>query len=100
MAGVPGPLEDGHQLRAVSVPNVPYPLEAYISGSQAARVCAAAGMRLCAPVEWRKACEGPKNQKFGYGNEPRGRAERNDAEATAPCCGSSRRSPSRGTSSA
>ena len=62
-----GALEDGHQLRAVSVPNV-YP-QAYISGAQAARACAMAGKRLCAPVEWRKACEGPKNQKFGYGND-------------------------------
>jgi sulfatase modifying factor 1 len=71
-----GPLEDGHQLRAVSVPNV-YP-QAYISGAQAARVCAAAGKRLCAPVEWRKACEGPKSQKFGYGND-RASGKCNDA---------------------
>lgn len=62
-----GPLEDGHSLRAVSRPNV-YP-QAYISGAQAAQACAAAGKRLCSPVEWRKACVGPRDQKFGYGNE-------------------------------
>jgi hypothetical protein len=62
-----GPLEEGHALRAVSVPNV-YP-QAYISGAQAARACAAAGKRLCAPVEWRKACMGPKQATFGYGDQ-------------------------------
>jgi len=62
-----GPIETGHQLRAVSAPNV-YP-QAYISGAQAASACAAAGKRLCAPVEWRKACMGPKQAMFGYGNE-------------------------------
>jgi hypothetical protein len=62
-----GAIEDGHMLRAVSAPNV-YP-QAYISGAQAARACAAAGKRLCAPVEWRKACTGPNQATFGYGNE-------------------------------
>jgi formylglycine-generating enzyme len=62
-----GPIEQGHALRAVSAPNV-YP-QAYISGAQAARACAAAGKRLCAPVEWRKACMGPKQTTFGYGAE-------------------------------
>jgi hypothetical protein len=62
-----GVLADGHALRAVSAPNV-YP-QAYISGAQAARACAASGKRLCAPVEWRKACMGPQKTTFGYGNE-------------------------------
>ncbi len=62
-----GALEPGHRVRAVSRPNV-YP-QAYISGAQAAEACAASGKRLCAPVEWRKACMGPKNVKFGYGSE-------------------------------
>jgi hypothetical protein len=62
-----GAIEDGHMLRAVSAPNV-YP-QAYISGAQAARACAGAGKRLCAPVEWRKACMGPQQTTFGYGNE-------------------------------
>ena len=62
-----GPLEAGHRLRAVSRSHV-IP-QAYISGAQAAEACASAGKRLCAPVEWRKACRGPEDQKFGYGNE-------------------------------
>ena len=43
--------------------------QAYISGAQAAAACEASGKRLCAPVEWRKACRGPREQTFGYGNE-------------------------------
>jgi sulfatase modifying factor 1 len=62
-----GPIEDGHDLRAVSRPDV-YP-QAYISGAQAEAACEASGKRLCAPVEWRKACRGPREQTFGYGNE-------------------------------
>jgi hypothetical protein len=62
-----GVIEEGHSLRAVSVPNV-YP-QAYISGAQAARACAASGKRLCAPIEWRRACMGPDQTTFGYGNE-------------------------------
>jgi formylglycine-generating enzyme required for sulfatase activity len=61
-----GAVEEGHTLVAVSARNV-YP-QAYISGAQAERACAAAGKRLCAPVEWRKACMGPDKQVFGYGN--------------------------------
>lgn len=57
----------GRSVRAVSLPNV-YP-QAYISGAQAAQACAAAGKRLCAPIEWRKACMGPRGQTFGYGGE-------------------------------
>jgi sulfatase modifying factor 1 len=60
-------IEEDRAVRAVSVPNV-YP-QAYISGAQAAKACAAAGKRLCAPVEWRKACMGPAERAFGYGAE-------------------------------
>ena len=60
-------VQSGHSLRAVSVAGV-YP-QAYISGAQAAQACEAAGKRLCAPVEWRKACMGPRAQTFGYGSE-------------------------------
>jgi formylglycine-generating enzyme len=60
-------VEDGRAVRAVSAPNV-YP-QAYISGAQAAKACAAAGKRLCAPVEWRRACMGPGGRAFGYGAE-------------------------------
>jgi hypothetical protein len=57
-------ITDATKVRAVSVANV-YP-QAYISGAQAARACAASGKRLCAPVEWRKACMGPQPTPFGY----------------------------------
>jgi sulfatase modifying factor 1 len=60
-------VEAGRALRAVSAPQV-YP-QGYISGAQAAAACAASGKRLCAPVEWRAACVGPKKQTFGYGSE-------------------------------
>jgi hypothetical protein len=62
-----GPIDESRTLRAVSAPNV-YP-QAYISGAQAARACEAAKKRLCAPVEWRKACMGPQQTSFGYGSE-------------------------------
>ena len=62
-----GAVENGHAFRAVSRPRV-YP-QAYISGEQAARACAAAGKRLCAPIEWRKACMGPNETTFGYGRQ-------------------------------
>lgn len=60
-----GPVDNGSHVRAVSVADV-YP-QAYISGAQAAKACAASGKRLCAPVEWRKACMGPDSTTFGYG---------------------------------
>jgi sulfatase modifying factor 1 len=60
-------IEEGRPVRAISVPGV-YP-QAYISGAQAAKACAASGKRLCAPVEWRKACVGPAGRSFGYGSE-------------------------------
>jgi sulfatase modifying factor 1 len=62
-----GRVDDAHRVRAISVANV-YP-QGYISGAQAARACAAAGKRLCAPVEWRKACMGPQQSTFGYGTQ-------------------------------
>ncbi len=62
-----GAIGEGHSLRAVSRPNV-FP-QAYISGAQAARACGASRKRLCAPVEWRKACMGPEGTTFGYGSE-------------------------------
>lgn len=43
--------------------------QAYVSGAQAAAACAAAGKRLCAPVEWRAACGGSQGFAFPYGPE-------------------------------
>jgi sulfatase modifying factor 1 len=57
---------DGCTLRAESRPGVAP--QGYISGAQAELACQAAGKRLCAPVEWRKACMGPGERTFGYGD--------------------------------
>ena len=54
-------------VRAVSRPNV-YP-QGYISATLAERACAASGKRLCRVDEWQKACRGPENRKYGYGDE-------------------------------
>ncbi len=41
--------------------------QAYISGSQAAAACSAAGKRLCQPAEWRHACGGTGKTAYPYG---------------------------------
>ena len=58
--------DPGFVYRAISAPDV-IP-QAYVSGAQAAQACEAAGKRLCAPVEWRKACMGPDSATYGYGS--------------------------------
>ena len=58
---------EGHVVRAVSEPGlVP---QAYISGKQAQEACARSGKRLCKASEWRKACRGPENLRYGYGDK-------------------------------
>jgi hypothetical protein len=57
---------DGRAVRAVSVPGV-FP-QGYISGAEASQACSNAGKRLCTPMEWRKACVGPRTLQFGYGD--------------------------------
>src|SRR5579884_2523687 len=42
--------------------------QAYISGTQAAAACAAAGKRLCTDAEWLRACQGPTGTTYPYGN--------------------------------
>ena len=42
--------------------------QGYISGSEAAKACQAAGKRLCNSSEWLAACRGPKNNTYPYGN--------------------------------
>lgn len=57
---------EGHVVRAISVPGVvPH---GYISEIQAKAACARSGKRLCRPLEWRKACMGPRHTTFGYGD--------------------------------
>ena len=59
---VPDP---GRAFRAVSIPGV-VP-QAYVSGEQAERACAASGKRLCRAVEWRHACGGSAGTVYPYG---------------------------------
>ncbi|MDB4944666.1 MAG: hypothetical protein JWP97_4200 [Labilithrix sp.] len=56
---------DGHDVRAVSVPQV-FP-QGYISEVQAEDACSASGKRLCKPDEWKTACMGPARTTFPYG---------------------------------
>ena len=42
--------------------------QGYISGTVAARACEAAGKRLCSSREWVRACQGPNENTFPYGN--------------------------------
>ncbi len=57
---------DGHDVRAISAPGV-FP-QGYVSGTQARAACARSGKRLCSPMEWRKACVGPRTLQYGYAN--------------------------------
>ncbi|MBS2019238.1 MAG: SUMF1/EgtB/PvdO family nonheme iron enzyme [Deltaproteobacteria bacterium] len=58
---------NGHHVRAVSRPGV-VP-QAHISMVEAKRACAASGKRLCKAAEWKKACKGPENTRFPYGEK-------------------------------
>ncbi len=60
----PYALVDGHDVRAVSQAGV-FP-QGYVSGAQAAAACERSGKRLCTPMEWRKACVGPRALQYGY----------------------------------
>jgi hypothetical protein len=75
---------DGHEtsVRAVSRPGV-VP-QAYISGQQAAGACHASGKRLCGPDEWERACRGPSNFQFPYGDQRRAGACNDDVRSTHP----------------
>src|SRR5262249_41218924 len=67
--------------RAVSVKGaVP---QGYISGEKAKAACINAGKRLCNNTEWLRACRGPANDIYPYGNtrEP---GVCNDARSTHP----------------
>ncbi len=54
------------ELVAVSIAGVKP--QGYISGDQAARVCANAGKRLCEAEEWVRACRGPNLTRYPYGD--------------------------------
>jgi serine/threonine protein kinase/formylglycine-generating enzyme required for sulfatase activity len=70
---------DEHLLVSVQVPTFcideyEYPNKAgalptvNVSWEEAERACAKAGKRLCTEEEWEKACKGPGNARFPYGN--------------------------------
>jgi len=54
---------------------LPYPNEAgaipqtNVTRDEAARSCAAKGKRLCTELEWERACKGPDNRRYEYGDE-------------------------------
>jgi formylglycine-generating enzyme required for sulfatase activity len=62
----PFALADGHTVRAVTAPGV-YP-HGYVSALQASRACAQSEKRLCKSTEWRRACRGPEEHAWGYGD--------------------------------
>jgi serine/threonine protein kinase/formylglycine-generating enzyme required for sulfatase activity len=39
-----------------------------VSWTAAKRACEKKGRRLCTEAEWERACKGPKNRRFAYGN--------------------------------
>ncbi len=56
----------GEMVTAVSLRNaVP---QAFISQLEAGAACTAAGKRLCSDPEWLRACQGPTNTTYPYGN--------------------------------
>lgn len=60
---------DGREREFVAVSVKGRRPQGYISGDQAAKVCGAAGKRLCANDEWVTACRGPEVTKYPYGNK-------------------------------
>jgi hypothetical protein len=57
---------DDETYRAVSLRGaIP---QSYISGCDAERACEASGKRLCRNEEWERACRGPDNLTYPYGN--------------------------------
>jgi formylglycine-generating enzyme len=69
------------RVRAVSLAGaIP---QGFINGLQAAAACAEAGKRLCTDLEWLRACQGPGNTTYPYGNT-RQAGVCNDARAVHP----------------
>jgi formylglycine-generating enzyme required for sulfatase activity len=57
-------LDNSH---ATSRPDV-LPWQVGADNALATAACAAAGKRLCTPVEWQAACKGPEDRVYGYGS--------------------------------
>jgi formylglycine-generating enzyme required for sulfatase activity len=62
---------DGREAELVAVSVAERSPQGYVSGDQAARLCANAGKRLCQIDEWTRACRGPSGRRYPYGNERR-----------------------------
>ncbi len=77
------------RLRAVSRPGV-YP-QGHISGRQAEQACRASGKRLCTAAEWERACAGPRQTTYPYGDRRVPRACNDDVRATHPVPEAARR---------
>ncbi|MFO0611403.1 MAG: SUMF1/EgtB/PvdO family nonheme iron enzyme [Polyangiaceae bacterium] len=77
---VPRITDEEHVHRAIQVSEFtidvfPYPNDPQgaapktgVTRDEAAGLCQANGKRLCTEVEWERACKGPKDQTFEYGN--------------------------------
>ena len=64
-------------MKAFFVDELPYPNEpgaiplTGVTQPRAAELCAAQGKRLCTELEWERACKGPQNFTYPYGNRYR-----------------------------
>ena len=61
--------QGGYWIDAFEYPNVPNQRPvANASFDQANQACADSGKRLCTAQEWRRACAGSENKRYGYGD--------------------------------
>lgn len=64
-------------LRGFYIDLLPYPNEAgaiptsNVTRDDAEQLCAAKGKRLCSEIEWERACKGPDNSTYEYGDQYR-----------------------------
>jgi hypothetical protein len=58
-----------YSIDAYPYPNDPAsPARTGVTREDAAKLCAARGRRLCSELEWERACKGPKNTRYEYGD--------------------------------
>jgi len=84
------PPAHGVNLRAVSKPDV-LP-QGHISGEQALAACVNAGKRLCTESEWVRACRGPNDTQYPYGNQRIAGVCNDSGRAVHPVAEAARRS--------
>jgi sulfatase modifying factor 1 len=67
LAGVAIPMQ-GFYIDILPFPNEPGAIAtSNVSRDEAAQQCAAQGKRLCTELEWERACKGPENATYEYG---------------------------------